>query len=103
MIYEMRTYRMKVHGGPPFLEVYASRGIHIISRYATLIGCWETESGPLNEVVFIWAYEDFNHRLEQRRKLWSDPDWLEFVPSIRQHMEHQKSVFLMPSSFSPLR
>ena len=61
------------------------------------------ESGELNAIVFIWAYEDFNHRLEQREKLWLDPDWLEFVPSIRQHMEHQESVFLMPANFSPLR
>ncbi|MBN9463182.1 MAG: NIPSNAP family protein [Burkholderiales bacterium] len=103
MIYEMRTYRVKVHAGPSFLEVYASRGIQIIGRYAKLVGCWETESGNLNEIVFIWAYDDFNHRIEQRNKLWRDPDWLEFVPSIRQHMEHQRSAFLMPAAFSPLK
>lgn len=102
MIYEMRTYRMKVHKGPDFLKVYEERGLAIISKYAKLIGCWETETGTLNAVVFIWAYEDFEHRIRQRTKLWQDPEWLEFVPSIRQHMEHQESVFLMPATFSPL-
>jgi len=53
--------------------------------------------------VFIWAYEDFNHRLAQRKKLWEDKDWLEFAPSIRQHMEHQESVFMLPAPFSPLQ
>ena len=103
MIYEMRTYRMKVHAVPAFLSVYQERGIKIISRYAKLIGCWQPESGELNTVVFIWAYEDFNHRLAQRKKLWEDKEWLEFVPSIRQHMEHQQSVFMLPAGFSPLQ
>jgi len=103
MIYEMRTYRTKVHATAAFLAVYEERGIHIISKYAKLIGCWQPESGTLNTIVFIWAYQDFNHRLEQRTKLWQDPDWLDFVPSIRQHMEHQESVFMLPANFSPLR
>lgn len=103
MIYEKRTYLMKVHMGPEFLKVYQDRGLAIISKYATLIGCWETETGPLNSVVFIWAYENFEHRIQQRKKLWSDPDWLEFVPLIRQHMERQESVFLLPAPFSPIQ
>jgi hypothetical protein len=103
MIYEMRTYRTKVHAAPAFLTVYEEKGIKIISKYAKLIGCWQTESGTLNSIVFIWAYDDFNHRLAQRTKLWNDKEWLEFVPSIRQYMEHQESVFLLPAAFSPLR
>jgi hypothetical protein len=103
MIYEMRIYRTKVHAGPKFLAVYEETGIKLISRYAKLVGCWETETGTLNSIVFIWAYDDFNHRMEQRKKLWEDKDWLEFVPSIRQYMEHQESVFLLPAAFSPLK
>jgi hypothetical protein len=103
MIYEMRTYRTKVHATPAFLDVYEKVGIKIISKYAKLVGCWYTESGTLNSIVFIWAYNDFNHRMEQRTKLWEDKEWLEFVPFIRQHMEHQESVFLMPAIFSPLQ
>lgn len=103
MIYEMRTYRTKVHATSAFLDVYEKTGIKIISKYAKLVGCWYTESGTLNSIVFIWAYNDFNHRMEQRTKLWEDKEWLEFVPSIRQHMEHQESVFLMPAAFSPLQ
>jgi hypothetical protein len=103
MIYEMRTYRMKIHAATAFLAVYEERGIKIISKYAKLIGCWQTESGTLNSIVFIWAYNDFNHRIAQRTKLWEDKEWLEFVPSIRQHMEHQESIFLLPTAFSPLQ
>ncbi len=103
MIYEMRTYRTQVHAVQKFLDVYRDVGIGIISRYATLVGCWHTESGDLNSIVFIWAYDDFNHRLAQRKKLWEDQEWLAFVPSIRQYMEQQESVFLLPAEFSPLK
>lgn len=102
MLYEMREYKVQVHKVDDFLQVYNDVGIHIIKKYATLVGCWYTEIGTLNTIVYMWSYDDFNHRIEQRKKLWSDKDWLEFVPSIRQYMLEQKSRILLPAPFSPL-
>ena len=101
MIYEKRTYRMKPGQAPAFLKVYEADGIRIITKYAQLTGCWTTESGPLNCVVFIWAYDDYAHRAAQRAKLAADPDWQAFVPKILSFIDHQESVFLLPAPFMP--
>ena len=55
MIYEKRTYRITPGKAAEFLKLYEADGLGIITKYAKLIGCWMTESGPLNSVVFIWA------------------------------------------------
>ncbi len=101
MIYELRTYQLHAGKAPEFLKIYQENGLTIISRYAKLIGCWTKESGVLNSVVFLWAYEDFAHRTQQRSKLGKDPQWQAFVPSILPYLVHQESVFMLPAAFSP--
>lgn len=103
MIFEMRTYQVQPGKAGEFLRIYQDKGLHIITRYARLIGCWTKESGVLNSVVFVWAYEDMGHRTAQRAKMAQDAEWNAFVPSILPYLVHQESVFLNPVAFSPLQ
>ena len=102
MIYEMRTYQLQAGKAAEFLKIYQETGLGIITRYAKLIGCWTKESGVLNSVVFLWAYDDFAHRTQQRAKLGQDPEWQAFVPSILPYLVHQESIFMLPTTFSPV-
>ncbi len=102
MIYEQRTYQIQAGKAAEFLTIYEANGLGIITRYARLIGCWTKESGVLNSVVFLWAYDDSAHRGAQRQKLGQDPEWQSFLPKILPYLVHQESVFLTPASFSPL-
>jgi hypothetical protein len=103
MIFEMRTYQIHAGKAPEFLRIYQDNGLHIITRYAKLVGCWTKESGTLNSVVFVWAYDDFAHRTEQRGKLAQDKEWAAFTPTILPYLVHQESVFLTPAAFSPVK
>ena len=103
MIFEMRTYQVQAGKAGEFLQVYREFGLHIITRYATLAGCWTKESGVLNSVVFLWGYDDFAHRSAQRAKLAEDREWQAFVPKILPYLVHQESVFLNPVPFSPMK
>ena len=103
MIFEHRTYRVQPGKAAEFLKLYETEGLPLITRYAKLIGCWTTESGTLNSVLFIWAYDDFGHRSAQRAKLAQDAEWQAFVPKILPYLVHQESFFLNPAPFSPLK
>lgn len=103
MIVEMRTYQIQAGKATEFLHVYQDNGLHIITRYAKLIGCWTKESGVLNSVVFLWAYDDFGQRSVQRSRLGQDAQWQAFVPTILPYLVHQESVFLNPVAFSPIQ
>jgi hypothetical protein len=103
MIVEMRTYQIQAGKAGEFLKVYEQEGLSIITQYARLVGCWTKESGVLNSVVFLWAYDDYGHRTAQRAKLAQDSRWQAFVPLILPYLVHQESVFLTPVAFSPIR
>lgn len=102
MIFEQRTYRIQPGRAPEFLKIYEAEGLGIITKYARLVGCWTTESGVLNSVVFLWGYDDFGHRTQQRAKLGADPEWQAFVPKIVPFLVHQESIFLQSAPFSPV-
>jgi hypothetical protein len=103
MIFEHRTYRVQPGKAAEFLKLYQAEGLPIISRYARLIGCWTTESGVLNSVLFIWAYDDLGDRTAKRTRLGQDPEWPAFVPKMLPYLVHQESFFLSPVAFSPLK
>lgn len=103
MIFEQRIYQVKAGTAAEFLRIYEDEGLAIITKYAKLIGCWTTESGTLNSIVFIWGYADFGHRTEQRGKLARDAEWQAFVPKILPYLVHQQSTFLLPAAFSPTK
>ncbi len=103
MILEMRTYQIQAGKAGEFLKIYQDNGLHIITRYAKLQGCWTKESGTLNSVVFLWSYDDYGHRSGQRVKLGQDAQWQAFVPTILPYLVHQESVFLSPVAFSPIQ
>jgi hypothetical protein len=103
MIFEHRTYRVQPGKAAEFLKLYEAEGLPLISRYAKLIGCWTTESGTLNSVLFIWAYNDLGHRSAQRAKLAQDSEWQAFIPKMLPYLVHQESFFLVPAPFSPLK
>ena len=103
MIVEMRTYQVQAGKAGEFLKVYEQNGLHLITRYARLIGCWNKESGTLNSIVFLWGYDDYGHRQTQRAKLAADVQWQAFVQTILPYLVHQESVFLSPAAFSPIK
>ena len=103
MIYEMRTYRLRVGAVPAYLDLVKQEGISIQkSHLGHLVGYFSSEIGPLNEIVHIWAYEDLNDRNRRRSALAADPRWQEFLPRIQSLIEVMDNKMLQPAAFSPL-
>lgn len=103
MIYEMRTYRMKVGTVPAYLRLVEDEGIAIQrSHLGQLVGYFFSDIGPLNEIVHVWAYADLNDRDARRAKLAADPRWQDFLPKIQALIEVMENKILKPAAFSPL-
>lgn len=99
MIYEHRTYRVGPGQLPEFMNLYNNHLYPVISKYARLNGAWSTESGILNSAVFVWAYDDFAHRTEQRAKIGADPEWGPAVSKIIPFLVYQETFFMTPAPF----
>ncbi|MDF2646959.1 MAG: hypothetical protein K0Q73_2764 [Paenibacillus sp.] len=104
MIYEMRTYMVKIGKLNDYLRLTEEVGIPIISNYAKLIGYWYTEIGELSQVVHIWEYPSLDVRAERRKALFSDQEWLDkFIANALPMLEKQENKVLYAANFSPIR
>ena len=60
-------------------------------NYGKLEGCWQTEIGPLNQVMHLWSYRDLNQRAHLRAELSKNPRWdAEYIPLIRPNLIRQE-------------
>ena len=104
MIYEMRTYQLKVGTTQKYLKQFEEKGLPVVSKYCALVGYWAVESGVLNRVVHIWSFKDLEDRRKAREKWWQDKDWTEgYVPLALPMVESQESIILTAANFSPIQ
>ena len=66
MIYEVRTYPLKPRTVPEFIDPFGKAYENGRRQFSELGAFFCTEVGPLNEVVHIWPYKSFEHRLDVR-------------------------------------
>jgi len=84
MFYEIRTYQLRNGALPGYLKVVEDEGIAIQKRHlGSLVAYFHSEIGPLNEIVHIWAYVSLDDREARRARLMADPEWIAFLPKIR--------------------
>lgn len=82
MIYELRTYTTPA-GKAPLLSKFSTEIARPIrgDDYGKLEGYWLTEIGPLNQVMHLWSYADFNERQAKRAALSQNERWTgEYLP-----------------------
>jgi len=104
MIFEMRTYTIKIGQLNNYINHFESVGMPIISKYSTLVGYWYTEIGELNQIIQIWSYKDLNERSEKRQELYKNDSWLtDFIPNAMLMLEKQESKIINAVSFSPIK
>jgi hypothetical protein len=104
MIYEMRTYSIKIGKSQEYLQLFEEVALPIISKYSNLVGFWFTEIGELNQLIHVWEYKSLDTRAERRKALYNDPEWLEnFIPKALPLLEKQESKILYAANFSPIK
>ena len=95
MIYEMRTYDLKVGGVQEFEENF-SKVIDERQKFSRMVGFFHSEIGDLNRVMHIWEYENSAHRDDVRQQL-SGKSW--WPPKNAHLIESQVTKMLTTPSF----
>jgi hypothetical protein len=92
MIFELRTYTLKQGSLSEVVKAASSVSRDIRKDdYGKLEGYWQTEIGPLNQVMHLWSYASLNERARLRAELNKNPRWsAEYVPLIRPNLLRQE-------------
>lgn len=106
MIIDHRTYDFHPGKLNAWLELYEQYALPVQKRHlGQLVGFFTTEVGPINQAVFMWAFEDMGDRERRRAAMEADPDWAEFRKQTAGlgALKQQTNKILRPVSFSPIK
>ena len=104
MIVEQRIYTLRPGKVPEMVRLYAEEGLALQQRYLDkFIGYFTTETGNLNQVVFMWGYASLDDRTTRRERMAKDPEWQKYVEKVVGIVVNQENVILKPTHFSPIR
>lgn len=102
MLVEHRTYTLHHGRMNEYVERYERYGLPVQERYlGKLYGFFISEIGPLNQVIFLWAYESLADREDRRARLELDPDWIRFRETNTGSFVAQETRILRVAPFSP--
>ncbi len=104
MVYELRTYQLKVGAVPKYLEIAKTRLLPILAEFGLKpVGFWYTEIGTLNEVVHLWPFTDLNDRQQKWARWKKDPRRAEIMGELSELILTQNNKILTPTEFSELK
>jgi hypothetical protein len=91
MLYELRTYTVKPGTLGDMVKAASTLSPEIRgNNFGKLEGYWQTEIGPLNQVMHLWSYSDFAERARLRAELANNSRWTgEYIPLIRPLLMRQ--------------
>lgn len=102
MIVDHRVYTLRPGAIKPFLELFEHDGLPLYLHYCgKLIGYYVSDSGTLNQVIHLWAYDSVEDRERRRSNLYQDERWTAFLDAALPFMMSQESRLLKPTPFSP--
>ena len=100
MLVEQRTYTTHPGQWRNYLALYEAEGLAVQQRIlGRMVGYYTTESGPLNQIVHLWAYTDWNERAQLRARLMADSQWQAYEAKMLPMLQNQESKFLTPAPF----
>jgi hypothetical protein len=104
LIVEQRTYRLHTGKVPEYLRIYGEQGRAIQEPIlGRMVGCFTAnDTGELNRVVHLWAYDDLEDRARRRAQLAAEPAWQQVVAQLQPLIRGQESTILSPAPWSPI-
>jgi hypothetical protein len=102
MIIDYRAYTFRPGGVPTFLTMFEAEGMEVQKRIlGNFIGMYRHETGPVNQVIHMWGYDNVAERERRRAELAADRGFQAYVKKARELIVEQDVRILVPAPFSP--
>ncbi len=102
MIQEWRSYRLKPGAARAYLALMADEGLPLVTAHLPLVGYWLAETGVLDTIHHLWAYDDWSEREAARAALSQDGAWTNgFIPKAFALVVEQENRLLRLERASP--
>ena len=105
MLIDHRTYTVKPGTAQAHLDIYEQYGLATqVKHLGQPLAYMFTESGELNTIVHIWAYENAADRETRRAAMMADPDWKVYQQKNREagYLVSQVTKLMTPAKFAKM-
>jgi hypothetical protein len=105
VLVDHRTYRLRPGTVQPALDLYEQHGYAAQTKHlGKPVAYMFAESGELNTLVHIWAYEDAADRVKRRAAMQADPAWKEYLKRNAEagYLLEQTTKLMIPAKFAPI-
>ena len=101
MIIEHRTYSIRMGELGNYVQAYGEEGLAIHEGHlGKCVGHYRSEVGPQSQMVMMWAFDDFNQRMERKAQLDADPAWAKILnEELVPRVEAIETKLLIPNGF----
>jgi hypothetical protein len=102
VLVDHRAYRVRPGKLAPQVELYAKHGYAAQVRHlGAPLAYLQTESGELNLLVHLWAFEDVADRARKRAAMMADPEWQNYLKVNVEagFLVEQRNNLMVPTSF----
>lgn len=106
MLIDHRTYRCKPGTLPKYIQLYEEHGKAPQTRHlGQPVAHMTTESGAMNTLVHIWAYDNAADREKRRAAMQADPEWQNFLKLSAEagYLENQTTMLMVPTKVFPFK
>ncbi|MGR3782090.1 MAG: NIPSNAP family protein [Albimonas sp.] len=104
MLYEMRTYSVKVGKMAEALKLYSEEGYPALEaggHAMRLGGYMVSDTGPLHQLVHVWRFKDDAERRAHWKGVYADSDFMAFAGKLRPLLDAQEVRLLSNAPFGP--
>ena len=102
MIIDHRSYTIIPSKLAAFLELWETTALPIqIEHGGRFLGMFITDTGPLNTLLHMWAYENAADREARRKKFEALPEWKEYRRKLNEldALEKAETKLIRPAPF----
>ena len=106
MLVDHRTYRVKPGASQLQLDLYEKYGFGPQTRHlGQPVAYMFAESGEINHLVHLWAFDDAVDRAKKRAAMMADPEWKIFLQKNFEagYLLQQTTKLMVPAKFAPIK
>jgi hypothetical protein len=100
LIVEMRSYTFHAGKANEYLKLVENEALELQTKHlGAPVGFYTSDIGPQNQVIHMWAYEDYADRERRRNALDAEPKWKAFQPKPLPLIQSYETRILLPAPF----
>jgi hypothetical protein len=100
MIVEMRSYTFHPGKAAEYLKIVEAEALPLQTKYlGAPVGFYQSDIGPQNQVIHMWAYENYADRETRRDALDAEPAWKAFQQKPGPLIQSYETRILVPAPF----